>query len=55
MRADFRELQVVRAANPPGHERLTWLKRVAYHLTDRARTAPDVVAGDAHWWHVSTF
>jgi galactofuranosylgalactofuranosylrhamnosyl-N-acetylglucosaminyl-diphospho-decaprenol beta-1,5/1,6-galactofuranosyltransferase len=55
-REDFRERQVVRAANPPGSETLTWLKRVAYHLTGRAvhRTGA-VPAGDAHWWHVSTF
>ena len=53
---DFREMQVVRAANEPGHERLTWLKRVAYHLTGRAvHPTGMVVAGDAHWWHVSTF
>ncbi|HYH29361.1 MAG TPA: glycosyltransferase, partial [Pseudonocardia sp.] len=53
---DFRERQVVRAANEPGSETLTWLKRIAYHLTDRAvhRTGW-VPAGDAHWWHVSTF
>jgi galactofuranosylgalactofuranosylrhamnosyl-N-acetylglucosaminyl-diphospho-decaprenol beta-1,5/1,6-galactofuranosyltransferase len=53
---DFRELQVVRAPNPPGHERLTWLKRAAYLLTDRSvRPTGFVPAGDAHWWHVSTF
>ena len=53
---DFREMQVVRAPNEPGHEVLTWLKRVAYHLTDRAvHPTGMVVAGDAHWWHVSTF
>jgi galactofuranosylgalactofuranosylrhamnosyl-N-acetylglucosaminyl-diphospho-decaprenol beta-1,5/1,6-galactofuranosyltransferase len=53
---DFRELQVIRAANPPGNERLTWIKRAAYLLTDRSvhRTG-FVPAGDAHWWHVSTF
>ena len=35
---------------------LTWLKRAAYHLTDRAvHPTGMVVAGDAHWWHVSTF
>jgi galactofuranosylgalactofuranosylrhamnosyl-N-acetylglucosaminyl-diphospho-decaprenol beta-1,5/1,6-galactofuranosyltransferase len=54
--ADFRDLQVVRAANPPGKERLTWLKRAAYHLTDRAVYRTGLVpAGDAHWWHVSLF
>jgi galactofuranosylgalactofuranosylrhamnosyl-N-acetylglucosaminyl-diphospho-decaprenol beta-1,5/1,6-galactofuranosyltransferase len=53
---DFREMQVVRAPNEPGHEVLTWLKRAAYHLTDRAvHPTGMVVAGDAHWWHVSTF
>jgi galactofuranosylgalactofuranosylrhamnosyl-N-acetylglucosaminyl-diphospho-decaprenol beta-1,5/1,6-galactofuranosyltransferase len=53
---DFRELQVVRAANPPGHERLTWLKRAAYLLTNRSvHRSGFVPAGDAHWWHVSTF
>ena len=49
-------MQVVRAPNEPGHEVLTWLKRAAYHLTDRAvHPTGMVVAGDAHWWHVSTF
>ena len=53
---DFREMQVVRAPNEPGHEVLTWLKRAAYHLTDRAvHPTGMVAAGDAHWWHVSTF
>ena len=53
---DFRELQVVRAPNEPGHEVLTWFKRAAYLLTDRAAHPTGmVVAGDAHWWHVSTF
>jgi galactofuranosylgalactofuranosylrhamnosyl-N-acetylglucosaminyl-diphospho-decaprenol beta-1,5/1,6-galactofuranosyltransferase len=53
---DFRDMQVVRAANEPGHEVLTWLKRAAYLLTDRAAHPTGmVVAGDAHWWHVSTF
>ena len=43
-------------ANPPGHERLTWAKRVAYLLADRAAHRTGFVpAGDAHWWHVSTF
>ena len=31
-----REMQVVRAPNEPGNEVLTWLKRAAYHLADRA-------------------
>jgi galactofuranosylgalactofuranosylrhamnosyl-N-acetylglucosaminyl-diphospho-decaprenol beta-1,5/1,6-galactofuranosyltransferase len=53
---DFREMQVVRAPNEPGHEILTWFKRAAYLLTDRAsRPTGMVPAGDAHWWHVSTF
>ena len=53
---DFREQKVVRAANPPGSEGLTWLKRAAFHLTGRVvhRTG-FVPAGDAHWWHVSLF
>jgi galactofuranosylgalactofuranosylrhamnosyl-N-acetylglucosaminyl-diphospho-decaprenol beta-1,5/1,6-galactofuranosyltransferase len=53
---DFRERQVVRAANEPGSETLTWLKRAVYHLAGRSvhRTG-SVPAGDAHWWHVSTF
>jgi galactofuranosylgalactofuranosylrhamnosyl-N-acetylglucosaminyl-diphospho-decaprenol beta-1,5/1,6-galactofuranosyltransferase len=54
--ADFREMQVVRAANPPGHELLTWFKRVAYHTTGRSVHPTGLVpAGDAHWWHVSIF
>ena len=53
---DFREMQVVRAPNEPGHEVLTWFKRAAFLLTDRASHPTGmVVAGDAHWWHVSTF
>ncbi|MFC4944802.1 glycosyltransferase [Pseudonocardia sp. GCM10023141] len=53
---DFRELQVVRAANKPGNEGLTWLKRAAYLATNRAPHRTGFVpAGDAHWWHVSTF
>jgi galactofuranosylgalactofuranosylrhamnosyl-N-acetylglucosaminyl-diphospho-decaprenol beta-1,5/1,6-galactofuranosyltransferase len=53
---DARDMQVVPASNPPGREVLTWLKRVAYHLTDRAvHSTGMVAAGDAHWWHVSTF
>jgi galactofuranosylgalactofuranosylrhamnosyl-N-acetylglucosaminyl-diphospho-decaprenol beta-1,5/1,6-galactofuranosyltransferase len=56
MQGDFRDMRVVRAANEPGHEVLTWLKRVAYVLTDRAvHDTGSVVAGEAHWWHVSTF
>jgi galactofuranosylgalactofuranosylrhamnosyl-N-acetylglucosaminyl-diphospho-decaprenol beta-1,5/1,6-galactofuranosyltransferase len=53
---DFREMQVVRAANEPGHEVLTWFKRAAYLLADRApHPTGMVMAGEAHWWHVSTF
>jgi len=53
---DFRDLQVVRARNTPGSERLTWAKRVAYLLAGRAEHRSGFVpAGDAHWWHVSTF
>ena len=49
-------MQVVRAPNEPGHEVLTWLKRAAYLVADRApRPTGMVAAGDAHWWHVSTF
>jgi galactofuranosylgalactofuranosylrhamnosyl-N-acetylglucosaminyl-diphospho-decaprenol beta-1,5/1,6-galactofuranosyltransferase len=56
VQGDFREMQVVRAANPPGREVLTWLKRAAYLVTDRAvHPTGMVAAGDAHWWHVSTF
>ena len=55
-RDDFHERQVVRAANPPGSETLTWLKRAAYHLAGRSvHRSGSVPAGDAHWWHVSTF
>jgi len=53
---DFREAIVVRAANEPGSERLTWLKRAAYLVANRApHRSGYVPAGDAHWWHVSTF
>ena len=53
---DFRDIEVVRAANPPGSERLTWAKRAAYLLAGRAvHRSGFVPAGDAHWWHVSTF
>ncbi|MDN5750513.1 MAG: glycosyltransferase [Pseudonocardia sp.] len=53
---DFRALQVVRDVGTPGSERLTWLKRVAYLVADRAPHPTGFVpAGDAHWWHVSTF
>ncbi|GEL16480.1 glycosyltransferase [Pseudonocardia asaccharolytica] len=53
---DFRDMQVVRAANPPGKERLTWLKRAVFHATGRSVHRTGMVpAGDAHWWHVSNF
>ena len=53
---DFREVQVVRNRGIPGMQRLTWLKRLAYLVTDRAPHRTGFVpAGDAHWWHVSTF
>jgi galactofuranosylgalactofuranosylrhamnosyl-N-acetylglucosaminyl-diphospho-decaprenol beta-1,5/1,6-galactofuranosyltransferase len=53
---DFREATVVLAANPPGSERLTWLKRAAYLALDKAvHKTGFIPAGDAHWWHVSTF
>jgi galactofuranosylgalactofuranosylrhamnosyl-N-acetylglucosaminyl-diphospho-decaprenol beta-1,5/1,6-galactofuranosyltransferase len=53
---DFREATVVLAANEPGSERLTWLKRAAYlALGKSVRPTGFVPAGDAHWWHVSTF
>jgi len=54
--SDFRDLAVVRARNPPGRERLTWLKRAVYHLIGRSVNPTGFVpAGDAHWWHVSNF
>ncbi len=56
---DFREVEVVldqAGADGPGSPLLTWAKRVAFLLTDRApRESGFVPAGDAHWWHVSTF
>jgi galactofuranosylgalactofuranosylrhamnosyl-N-acetylglucosaminyl-diphospho-decaprenol beta-1,5/1,6-galactofuranosyltransferase len=53
---DFREAIVVQAANEPGSERLTWLKRAAYlALGKSVHKTGFVPAGDAHWWHVSTF
>lgn len=53
---DFRDATVVRAANEPGSEGLTWLKRAAYLLANRTvHRSGFVPAGDAHWWHVSTF
>ena len=56
LRDDFRDLTVIRAKNEPGMERLTWAKRVAYLLVDRSVHKTGLVpAGDAHWWHVSTF
>jgi galactofuranosylgalactofuranosylrhamnosyl-N-acetylglucosaminyl-diphospho-decaprenol beta-1,5/1,6-galactofuranosyltransferase len=56
LRDDLREVTIVRAANPPGSEPLTWFKRAAFLGLDRAPHASGFVpAGDAHWWHVSTF
>ncbi|MBC8093003.1 MAG: glycosyltransferase, partial [Pseudonocardia sp.] len=53
---DFRDARVVRDVGTPGSEALTWLKRVAYLAADRApHKSGFVPAGDAHWWHVSTF
>jgi galactofuranosylgalactofuranosylrhamnosyl-N-acetylglucosaminyl-diphospho-decaprenol beta-1,5/1,6-galactofuranosyltransferase len=53
---EFHERAVIRAANEPGSETLTFLKRAAYHLTGRASYhSGSVPAGDAHWWHVSLF
>jgi galactofuranosylgalactofuranosylrhamnosyl-N-acetylglucosaminyl-diphospho-decaprenol beta-1,5/1,6-galactofuranosyltransferase len=52
---DFRDAQTVRSANPPDRERLTWLKRAVYLAADRPGRVGFVPAGDAHWWHVSTF
>ena len=53
---DFRDVTVVCAANEPGNEALTLLKRIAYTVLDRASHRTGYVpAGDAHWWHVSTF
>ena len=39
----------------PGNERLTWLKRAVCLAADRPGRVGFVPAGDAHWWHVSTF
>jgi galactofuranosylgalactofuranosylrhamnosyl-N-acetylglucosaminyl-diphospho-decaprenol beta-1,5/1,6-galactofuranosyltransferase len=56
LQGDFRELQVIRDAGTPGMERLTWLKRAVYLALNRATHRTGFVpAGDAHWWHVSTF
>ncbi len=52
---DFRDALTTRAPNPPGRERLTWLKRAVYLAADRPGRVGFVPAGDAHWWHVSTF
>jgi galactofuranosylgalactofuranosylrhamnosyl-N-acetylglucosaminyl-diphospho-decaprenol beta-1,5/1,6-galactofuranosyltransferase len=53
---EFHDRPVIRAANEPGSETLTFLKRAAYHLTGRsAYRTGSVPAGDAHWWHVSLF
>ncbi len=53
---DFRDTRIVRDHGTPGSETLTWFKRVAFLATDRApHEVGFVPAGDAHWWHVSTF
>ncbi|GAY09192.1 glycosyltransferase [Pseudonocardia sp. N23] len=53
---DFRELQVVRPTGEPGLPRATWFKRAAYLALDRSKDRTGyVTAGDAHWWHTSTF
>lgn len=56
---DFRAVDVVRDpvhGTGPGSEVLTWAKRLAHLLADRApRESGFVPAGDAAWWHVSTF
>jgi galactofuranosylgalactofuranosylrhamnosyl-N-acetylglucosaminyl-diphospho-decaprenol beta-1,5/1,6-galactofuranosyltransferase len=53
---EFHDRAVVRAANEPGSETLTFLKRVAYQVAGRAAHRTGAVpAGDAHWWHVSLF
>jgi galactofuranosylgalactofuranosylrhamnosyl-N-acetylglucosaminyl-diphospho-decaprenol beta-1,5/1,6-galactofuranosyltransferase len=53
---DIHEQHVVRAANPPGSEELTWLKRAVYQVLGRSDFGVGLVpAGDAHWWHVSLF
>jgi galactofuranosylgalactofuranosylrhamnosyl-N-acetylglucosaminyl-diphospho-decaprenol beta-1,5/1,6-galactofuranosyltransferase len=53
---EFHDRAVVRAANEPGSETLTFLKRVAYQVAGRApHRSGAVPAGDAHWWHVSLF
>ena len=56
LQVDFRETTVVRAANKPGRPFLTWVKRATYLAAGRAGHRTGFVpAGDAHWWHVSTF
>ncbi|MDN5860893.1 MAG: glycosyltransferase, partial [Pseudonocardia sp.] len=52
---DFRAAEVVRDRGTPSLQRLTWAKRVAYHVTGRGLETGFVPAGDAHWWHVSLF
>ncbi|WP_214365719.1 glycosyltransferase [Pseudonocardia sp. H11422] len=53
---DFRDLQVVRAAPEPRRMGMTWLKRAVYQVAGKATHRTGLVpAGDAHWWHVSTF
>ncbi|HEY0812020.1 MAG TPA: glycosyltransferase, partial [Pseudonocardia sp.] len=52
---DFRDALTARAPNPPGREKLTWVKRAVYLAARRPGRVGFVPAGDAHWWHVSTF
>jgi len=51
----FQALLRLDTSNPPGNERLTWLKRAVWLAADRPGRVGFVPAGDAHWWHVSTF
>src|SRR4051812_27047425 len=52
---DFRDAVTARAPNPPGREGATWAKRAVYLAAGRPGRVGFVPAGDAHWWHVSTF
>jgi hypothetical protein len=51
---DFREMQVVRAPNEPGHEVLTWLKPRSPTTSD-GRCTPQAWSRRrlAHWWRVA--
>ena len=53
---DFRALDIRRAGGKPSNETLTWAKRVAFLLADKAPHPMGFIpAGDAHWWHVGLF